>query len=378
MLKSPPLVPFTPQLLDQFLDTDGIDLSVIDDCLCSKPTESRCIFGQNSSVTTAANNSNKDHRFNTTQWAKEHPLNLITECDYAPIYDHPLVIAAVDSKAELFGNVLYLSILLFQVLYVVLYTSVTMVTRTPKYYGYNYVDFENDTCIDMCDTLTNSTDHFQYTHNGTYILFIFRFILMLCSCAALMKEFVQILTQRGRYFRAFFLNLLEIITYTCGILFAVGKNFTKEKSMRKFLCLDIHNCSKYSSIRCKFQYDAGALGIASVWTVLLLVFVNSLKLGKYGLLFITVFLTFLKFCFIYAFIWIGYLFAFHMLLTQNPAFDTLLTSIPRMIAMLTGEFNFENLFYTEGEPVRGTTMAKIIFTIFVFVVHICVMNILVR
>ena len=66
-----------------------------------------------------------------------------------------------------------------------------------------------------------------------------------------------------------------------------------------------------------------------------------------------------------------------MLLTQNPAFETILTSIPRMIAMLTGEFNFENLFYTEGERVRGTSMAKVIFTMFVFVVHICVMNILV-
>lgn len=118
--------------------------------------------------------------------------------------------------------------------------------------------------------------------------------------------------------------------------------------------------------------------MASVWTVLLFVFVNSLKLGKYGLLFITVFLTFLKFCFIYIFIWVGYLFAFHMLLTQNPSFKTIWASVPRMVAMLTGEFNFENLFYLDGEPLRGTTMAKIIFMTFVFVVHICVMNILVR
>jgi len=67
-----------------------------------------------------------------------------------------------------------------------------------------------------------------------------------------------------------------------------------------------------------------------------------------------------------------------MLLTENPAFDTILTAIPRMISMLTGEFNFENLFYTDGVRVQGTTMAKIIFTAFVFIVHICVMNILVR
>lgn len=154
------------------------------------------------------------------------------------------------------------------------------------------------------------------------------------------------------------------------------KRFLESSKFSQYL--DLNSCSKYSSIRCKYQYDLGALGIASVWTVLLLVVVNSLKLGKYGLLFITLCLTFVKYCFIYVFIWIGYLFAFHMLLTENPAFDTILTAIPRMVAMLTGEFNYENLFYTEGTRVRGTTMAKIIFTLFVFVVHICVMNILVR
>jgi hypothetical protein len=73
----------------------------------------------------------------------------------------------------------------------------------------------------------------------------------------------------------------------------------------------------------------------------------------------------------------GYLFAFHMLLTQNPSFETILTAIPRMIAMLTGEFNFENLFYPNGEHLHGMTMAKILFSTFVFVVHICIMNILV-
>ncbi|UJR30154.1 hypothetical protein I4U23_017694 [Adineta vaga] len=361
MLKVPSLIPFVPNLLDQFLDTDGMDLSVIDDCLCSKPTLSRCVFGQNSFIHHTNTPINKKHKFTPNQWSKEHPLSLISECDYASVYDHPIVTATVDSKADLFGNLLYLFILLIQALYVALYTGVTLVTRTPKYYERNYVDFENDTCINMCNTLTNTTHHFDYSHEGTFILYIFRFILFICSCAALLKEFIQIVIQRGRYFRGFFLNLLEILTYSCGIIFA----------------MDINNCSRYSSIRCKYQYDFGALGVASVWTVLLLVFVNSLKLGKYGLLFITIFLTFLKFCFIYVFIWIGYLFAFHMLLTQNPSFQTVLTAIPRMIAMLTGEFNFENLFYNEGEPVRGTTMAKVIFSTFVFVVHICVMNILI-
>ena len=229
MLKAPSLIPFVPNLLEQFLDSDGMDLSVIDDSLCSKPTSSRCIFGRNSSLHNTNTNTNKNLKFTPTQWVKEHPLNLIAECDYAPIYDHPLVITTVDSKAELFGNLLYLFILLIQTLYVALYTGVTLVTRTPKYYDHTYVDFENDTCIDMCNTLTNTTHHFDYTHDGTFILYLFRFILLLCSCVALLKEFLQILTQRERYFRGFFLNLLEIITYSCGIIFAMGRKPKKKK-----------------------------------------------------------------------------------------------------------------------------------------------------
>jgi len=223
MLKIPSLVPFVPNLLEQFLDNNGMDLSVIDDSLCSKPTSSRCIFGQNSSMYNRNTNTNKKFKFTPNQWVKEHPLNLICECDYAPIYDHPLVLTTVDSKADLFGNLLYLFILLIQALYVALYTTVTFVTRTPKYYDHSYVDFENETCIDMCNILTNTTHHFDYSHGGAFILYLFRFLLFICSCAALLKEFIQILTQRERYFRAFFLNLLELITYSCGIIFAMGK-----------------------------------------------------------------------------------------------------------------------------------------------------------
>src|ERR1700744_1042321 len=112
MLKTPSLLPFVPNLLEQFLDSDGMDLSVIDDCLCFVPTPSRCLFGQNSSIHNSNRNTNKSHKFTTNQWTNEHPLNLISECDYPPIYDHPLVITTVDSKADLFGNLLYIFILL--------------------------------------------------------------------------------------------------------------------------------------------------------------------------------------------------------------------------------------------------------------------------
>lgn len=223
MLRVAALIPLVPHLLNQFVDDEGLDLSVVDDCLCSQPIGSRCVFGQPSSIRSSAGVNQKEESFRSNQWIKEHPLHLIVECEYAPIYDHPLVIAAVDSKAELFGNLLYLFILIIQALYVALYTGVALTTRTPKFYHQSYVDFENVSCREMCHELTNNTNHFDYTHHGTFVLFIFRFLLFICSCLALSKEFFQLLSQRTRYFRTFFINLLEILTYTCGILFAMGK-----------------------------------------------------------------------------------------------------------------------------------------------------------
>jgi len=74
----------------------------------------------------------------------------------------------------------------------------------------------------MCHALINTTHYSGDIYHGTFILYIFRFILFIFSCVALLKEFVQVFTQGGRYFRAIFLNLLEILTYSCGIIFAMG------------------------------------------------------------------------------------------------------------------------------------------------------------
>lgn len=238
MLANPIFLSYIPNLLDQFTDNDGMDLSVIDDCLCSKPRTSRCIFGRINPIDSEENSSTtKNTPFSPTQWIKEHPLNLITQCDYAPIYEHPLVLATVDSKADLFGNLLYLFILIFQAIYVALYTGVALQTRTPKFYGSQYIEFENVTCLDMCHELTNSTEHFDYEHQSANVLNVFRLLLLIFSCIELFKELIQIFIQRGKYFRAFFINILEIITYTCGILFSIGKNSNiDEKKTMKFSC----------------------------------------------------------------------------------------------------------------------------------------------
>ena len=106
---------------------------------------------------------------------------------------------------------------------------------------------------------------------------------------------------------------------------------------------------------------------------------NALKIGKYGLLFVSVFLTFLKFCLIYVFIWIGYIIAFHMLFVhKKPQFTSVFYTIPKTLAMLTGEYDFDDLFFPNGKALPGSEAALVLYSTFVFTMNIVIMNIMVR
>ncbi|CAF3688018.1 unnamed protein product [Adineta steineri] len=343
MLTMPEMIPLVPLLLEQFVGENGVDLSVIDDCLRASPAHNRCIFGHSK-------------RFTASDWLKQHPLSLIIEANHAPVYDHDVVKICVDLKFQLFGNFLYLLILCTQILFVFLYTGVALASPTPPD---SYYDTSNYTCKQLCQYLTlDATDPLPENN----LLWFLRFLLLSCSCLGLLKEIFQVVNQREKYFRDLFINFLEVQTYACGVLFSI----------------DLSNCTAYTGLRCKWQWESGALGITSVWTLLLFVLMNSLKIGKYGLLFVNVFLTFLKFCLIYVFIWIGYIIAFHMLfIHKKPQFTYLTYSIPKTLAMLTGEYDFDDLFFPNGKVLQGSQAAMVLYSIFVFTMNIVIMNIMV-
>jgi hypothetical protein len=186
------------------------------------------------------------------------------------------------------------------------------------------------------------------------LLGILRFLLLCFSCLALLKELIQVCSQREKYLRDIFINFLEVQTYVCAILFSI----------------DLNHCTQHTGLRCKWQWEGGAL--------LLFVFMYSLKIGKYGLLFVSVFLTFLKFCLIYVFIWIGYIIAFHMVfIHKKPQFTSIVYAIPKTLAMLTGEYDFDDLFFPNGEVLQGSQAAMVLYSVFVFTMNIVIMNIMV-
>lgn len=131
------MVPLVPLLLEQFISESGVDLSIVDDCLYSAPSDDRCLFG-------------RGKRFTSSSWIKEHPLSLIAEANYAPVIDHYVVRLCVDLKFKLFGNFLYFLILLSQILFVGLFTGVALTSPTPPE---SYLTETNETCQQICSRL---------------------------------------------------------------------------------------------------------------------------------------------------------------------------------------------------------------------------------
>jgi hypothetical protein len=131
------MLPLVPLLLEQFVDENGVDLSVVDDCLRARPGPNRCIFG-------------RSKRFSSANWLKQHPLSLIAVANHAPVYDHDVVKMCVDLKFQLFGKFLYLVILCVQIFFVCLYTGVALASPTPPR---SYYDSLNLTCKQLCHSL---------------------------------------------------------------------------------------------------------------------------------------------------------------------------------------------------------------------------------
>lgn len=92
-------------MINLFIKNNGTDLSVIDDSLFNSPIKIRSLCGHENKLWSIEN------------WLNQHPLTMIAQVSNKSIDDHALVRHCVDLKYELFGNILYLIILIIQILY---------------------------------------------------------------------------------------------------------------------------------------------------------------------------------------------------------------------------------------------------------------------
>jgi hypothetical protein len=122
----------------------------------------------------------------------------------------------------------------------------------------------------------------------------------------------------------------------------------------------------------------GGIGLVSVWTSLLLVVMNGIKFGKHGLLFITVYVTFLKFIAMYFMVWIGFILAFYMICKDIMDQFRFFNFVPKLLVMLIGEYDLGGTFFPDDNKRRpGSEAALVLYSAYVFTMFIVMMNIMV-
>jgi hypothetical protein len=137
-------------------------------------------------------------------------LALVTQANCNAVYDHPLVRTCVDLKFSLFGNFLYFLIFCCLSSYVALYTGIALGSPTPAAQGSSYYIMYNYSCTDLCLTLVNDPANPLQDHS---LLRALRFILLIISALAILKQFYQIINLRGRSFRELYIDLVELHMY---------------------------------------------------------------------------------------------------------------------------------------------------------------------
>ncbi|XP_043219510.1 transient receptor potential channel pyrexia-like [Amphibalanus amphitrite] len=127
-----------------------------------------------------------------------------------------------------------------------------------------------------------------------------------------------------------------------------------------------------------WQKHLGALSVIICWFELMMLVGRLPRLGLYIHMFSKVLRDFFQFLLAYASLVIGFAVAFAVLFPHYPPVGNPLRSFLKVLVMMTGEIEFADMFYPEendGSILNPT--ASLVFTAFLFVMTIILMNLLV-
>ncbi|XP_071493970.1 transient receptor potential cation channel subfamily A member 1-like [Diadema antillarum] len=311
--------------------------------------------------------------------AHNHPLQIMASSQHVELLEHPVVGALLKNKYEAVGRYVFFCSLILYLVYLGMLTGYVLVTP-PNYYfrsvnhtkGYAKVVWWADGEERWVKSLSPKVLSF-FDRLGPVVIIALA-SLNLCREAA--QAFVQGLLSYLKHAE----NWLELFLYIAAILFALP--FSRVQYI------------KDGFIKKSWQWECGSLAVFLSWINLLL-FIRDTKLGIYVIMFLDIIKTFLRFCIILFLFIVAFGLAFYTLLMNQNPFNTLGYSMAKTFVMMIGELDFADIFFaqnylgtentleTDGEaayfmnfvPYSGLTY--VVFTVFLVVMSILMMNMLV-
>jgi len=139
----------------------------------------------------------------------------------------------------------------------------------------------------------------------------------------------------------------------------------------------------------RWQYHAACIGSFSTWLYMMFLIGRVPRFGKYVQMFKTVSMSVLNFMVAYVFLIIAFATTFMIAFPTNDAFALVPTAIVKLIVMMLGEIDYEDLYYSQSqhiinnsietkvEPQLFPVTAQVFLFLFTVLVSIILMNLLV-
>lgn len=126
-----------------------------------------------------------------------------------------------------------------------------------------------------------------------------------------------------------------------------------------------------------WQYHVAAIVIFLVWLELMMIVGRFPMFGLYVQMFTKVAVNFAKFLLAYCCLLIAFGLSFGVLFNSYPAFKRIHWTLLKTITMMSGELEFEDIFYDEKYPIQFPFTSHAMFFAFVILVTIILTNLLV-
>ncbi|XP_072178739.1 uncharacterized protein [Diadema setosum] len=306
--------------------------------------------------------------------ALSHPLNIMVSAQRTNLLSHPLVASLLNHKWSKVGRFFFWASLVFYFLFVAMLTGYVLVVP-PSY----YVRFANAT--DGVTWFTNGEERWVGEFSEATLFFFGRigdWIILILAIINVIRELFQLFLQRRSYFG--FGNLIEWSLYILAIL----------------LVLPLSRVQYYNgiSIRLDWQWQCGAVAVFLAWINLILFIRRFSVLGIYVIMFIDIVRTFMKFVLVLILFVVAFALAFYTLLMNQQPFHRIEYSFAKTFVMMIGELDFGNIFHSQNYLNTENTLADgeedffltsvfyqsityVIFTLFLVIMSILIMNLLV-
>ncbi|PNF22682.1 Transient receptor potential channel pyrexia [Cryptotermes secundus] len=138
-----------------------------------------------------------------------------------------------------------------------------------------------------------------------------------------------------------------------------------------------HSADDVSQDVLTWQHHVAAIGIFLTWIELMMLVGRFPIFGLYVQMFTTVALNFAKFLLAYSCLLVAFSLSFGVLFPNYKSFRNIAWGLMKTVVMMSGELEFEDIFYATESPILYPITAHLIFLAFVLLVTVILTNLMV-